>query len=153
MRTCSKHCLVSYVYVVSVLVLLSFPSLHAQGTPTGKLITVVEADSLFGGVQIAVNFTADSVQNWLAQTDSVIMFSIRDGQLFVLGDHRKVIAPPAAVVNPDEVFHLYSKSKVEELLHSGAEPLIDFEQRKSVMTIKDGSSVLEFGDNCPPNCN
>lgn len=152
MRTCSNHHSVSFIIFVSALVVFSFASLHAQSTPAGKLITVIEADSLFGGVQISVNFTSDSVQNWLALTDSVIMFSIRDSQLVVLGDKRKVISPDGAEVKPDDVFHVYSKSKVEELMHVGAEPVINFEQRKSVMTIKDGSSVLEFGDNCPPFC-
>jgi hypothetical protein len=124
----------------------------AQNNLKGKIIPLTQADSLFGPVQQTIRVSAADVRTWLAQTDSVIMFAIRDSQLVVLGDARKLITPVSVEVKADDVFHLFSKSKLEELLSTGTDEIILYEQRTDVLTITDGTNVLEFSYPCPPVC-
>lgn len=124
----------------------------SEETPAGRIISKIEADSLFGPAVQSVTIKSDSVNNWVAKSDSRLMFALENGQVVVLRNKRELIAPATAVVSPAAVFHAYAKAKVAQLILSSKSPDVYFEQRSKVFSITCGDSTLEFGVGCPPWC-
>ncbi|MBK7980263.1 MAG: hypothetical protein IPK06_09775 [Ignavibacteriae bacterium] len=81
------------------------------------------------------------------------MFKLENDKLTVLGDQRKVISPNTIAIESSEVFHMYSKSKVIEILIKGGNTQTYFENRKNVFSITNGNYTLEYSTPCPPYCN
>ena len=86
------------------------------------------------------------------QTQNYVMFQIINGELIILGDGREVLYPVDKIVDPKEVFALFSKSKVIELLCLGSGNLVTVEKRQSHLTVTFGLNTLEYGEPCPPYC-
>ena len=118
----------------------------------GKIFSKMEADSLFGNVIDSISINQSELNSLLNKTENYIMFQINKGKLIILGDGRNVLYPVGKNVNSDEVFALFSKSKVVELLNSGKGTILIFEKRRSHLTITFDLVTLEFSEWCPPNC-
>lgn len=120
----------------------------------GQIFTKAEADTLFGSISISVSVPVSEIQNFLDQTNNVLMFKIKDGNLIVLGDGREPIYPSSDTVSviTTEIFKVYSKSIITELLNKGESGMVYIERRKSELTITFGGFTLEMGTFCPPFC-
>ena len=118
----------------------------------GKIFSKMEADSLFGNVIDSISINQSELNSLLNKTENYIMFQINKGKLIILGDGRNVLYPVGKNVNSDEVFALFSKSKVVELLNSGKGTILIFEKRRSHLTITFDLVTLEFSVWCPPFC-
>ena len=118
----------------------------------GKIISQAEANNLFGGVIESAPISLCDLISVLNQTQNYIMFQINSGELVILGDGRKVLYPAGRNVDSKEVFALYSKSKVIELLCSGGGNIVTVEKRQSHLTVTFGLNTLEFSSWCPPFC-
>jgi hypothetical protein len=118
----------------------------------GKIYTKDEADKLYGNVIESVQISVSEVNSLLNQTQDKIMFSILNNQLVLLGDNRKVLSATTQNISPSDVFAVYSKSKLLELLNYGNGINVYFEKRASRPTITFGLHTLEFATICPPIC-
>ncbi len=118
----------------------------------GKIFSQEEANNLFGNVIESIPINLCDLISVLNQTQNYIMFQINNGELIILGDGRKILYPIGKNVDPKEVFALYSKSKVIELLCLGSGNTVAVEKRQSHLTVTFGLNTLEFSEWCPPIC-
>ena len=118
----------------------------------GKIFARAEADQLFGAVKDSVILPVSELHDFLDQSNNFLMFSIKDGNLIVLGDEREPVYPDSISVPSTDVFEVFSKSIITELLKSDGPGVVYIEKRKSVLTITFGKLILEQGANCPPFC-
>jgi len=118
----------------------------------GKIYSKEEANTLFGNVIDSTSVSLCDLISTINQTQNYVMFQIISGELIILGDGRKVLYPVGKTVDPKEVFTLFSKSKVVELLCLGSGNTVTVEKRKDHLTITFGLNTLEFGEPCPPFC-
>ncbi len=141
-------------YSLILLLVLSFAVSAAYAAdPIGKIISKTEADSSFGNVLISVSMTKENVVEFQNKcTTNVIMFDISDSKLRVLDGNRQPILNVDSPVKDTDVFHVYSMSKVQELLSLSADSNVLFEVRENVFSITSGDYTLEFGNPCPPIC-
>lgn len=139
-----------------IFTLLLFSILSFEGTvysqTVGKIYSKNEADSLFGKVIESVQIKADQFESIIQQSNIYVMIRVLNGELTVLGDGRNILYPAALSVEPGDVFLLYSKSKVEELLGLSSGSAINIERRLGTTTITSGIYTLEEGWPCPPYC-
>ncbi|MBI2419911.1 MAG: hypothetical protein HYV28_18765 [Ignavibacteriales bacterium] len=140
-----------HLFLFSLLFVCFSPNFYS-GEVIGKIIPKPEADMLFGPVITSVEFPAAQVRDWLNSSNDYILFSIKDNRLYVLTNTRAVIYPSTEFVQASDVFHVYSISKVVELLSIGGKGSVSFEVRKSVFSITMGNETLEYGTFCPPLC-
>jgi len=145
---------------ICIFIILSIlPSIVFSQT-YGKIFTKVEADSLFGPVVEKQLLEKVVLEEALKKTDKVAMFKILNNKLTILGDKRakvlnttnNIMDSTTNYVNSDEIFHTYSKTKLEELLKLGGEKETFVENRADVLTLTNGVFTLEAGTDCPPNC-
>jgi hypothetical protein len=119
----------------------------------GKIITKEEADNLFGAVITSVKITPAELTAAIANTETNVMFRIIDGQALILGDRRKPIYPTTSfIVGPEDVYNMYSKLIVLELLNKSKGEAVYMESRKEVFSITYGDYTLEYSLLCPPIC-
>ncbi|MCB0745946.1 MAG: hypothetical protein KDC90_00650, partial [Ignavibacteriae bacterium] len=111
-----------------------------------------EADNLFGEVLIEKEIDLTELNNLLNNTNNVIMFKLDAEGFTVLGDDRKLLLSTANYVEKNEIFHMFSKSKVQELVKNGTGKLIKLQKRNEVFTINSGNFTLELSLPCPPGC-
>jgi len=136
---------------VAVLIVL-FLSTSITAQEVGEIFTKQKADDLFGEVLESYSVSTSTVIKWLNSTDDKIMFLLKNGTLTVLGDDRDLVYSTTQYSETNEVFHLYSKSKVTELLDSDKNSTTYFENRRNVFTITNGYFTLEVSWPCPPKC-
>lgn len=118
----------------------------------GKIFTKAEADSLYGPVLDRQLIENDVLEAALKKTEKVAMFKFMNNKLTILGDERSKILNAEGYADNNEVFHMYSKSKIEELLKLGGNIATFVEYRAKVLTISNGAHTLEMSDPCPPDC-
>jgi len=118
----------------------------------GKIYSASEANKNYGSVLSSVELSSSQILSLCGQTSKYIMFNIKDGKLSILGDNRTPLYPIGFAVDASEVYVVYSKSIVEELLKSGKADTIIIEQRKDVISLTNGQQTLEMGGWCPPIC-
>jgi hypothetical protein len=118
----------------------------------GTIFSAAEADNQFGQVQSSVEMSSSGISSLLNQTTKYLMFSIKEEKLYILGDARSPIFPDDFTPGDGEVFAVYSKSKIEELLNTGRADAALFEKRNDVFSITNGNLTLENGTWCPPFC-
>ena len=141
----------SKIRFVSILFLfLLVSSVYSQ--EVGEVFSAQEANNNFGKVLESYSVSTSTVRSWLNSTDDKIMFLLKNGMLTVLGDDRVLIYSNTQYSETSEVFHLYSKSKVAELLYKGGNSTTNFENRENVFTINNGNYTLEISYPCPPHC-
>lgn len=125
-------------------------SLSAQ--PYGKVLKKSKADRLFGRVLVSSKMSVKEFTQIIDRSPDVVMLNVLNKQLYILGDKRKVLYPADKTVDTATVFHVFSKSKVEELLKANKDTTITVELRKKHLTVTHGASTLEYSSLCPPWC-
>ncbi|NJD22585.1 MAG: hypothetical protein FIA82_07950 [Melioribacter sp.] len=118
----------------------------------GKIYSKEEANTLFGNVIDSASVSLCDLISAINQNQNYVMFQIINGELIILGDGRKVLYPVGKNVDPNEVFALYSKSKVVELLCLSSGNTVAVEKRQSHLTVTFGLNTLEESWLCPPFC-
>jgi len=145
MKTVTSKTLLTAIFI------LVFSTVSFSQT-IGKIFSKEEADKLFGDVIESTSMSlCDFISN-INQTQNYVMFKENNGELIILGDGRKVLYPVGKKVEPEEVFALFSKSIVVELLCLSSGDKITVEKRKEHLTVTYGLNTLEFAEWCPPNC-
>lgn len=118
----------------------------------GKIYTKSAADSLYGKVIVSSAINISDLNSMISETKNLVMFSILNNQLVLLGDNRIVLSANAVTVSPIDIFAVCSKSKILELLNYGDASQIKFEIRLGHPTITYGMHTLEEIPFCPPIC-
>jgi hypothetical protein len=80
------------------------------------------------------------------------MFRIRDNQLIILDNKRKILYPAGVQIASQEVFTVYSITMINELLSNVSTTPVRIEQRRDVLSISYGQMTMEVGTPCPPIC-
>lgn len=139
-------------YVILIFLIFIFTNLsYAQSI--GKIYDKDEADKIYGPSNKTLSLTRTALDDILDKTNKYVLFRIENNQVVILGDDRKVLSPVQYNLSEDEVFHLYSKSKVVELLNKGKSSTVYVEQRQTPLTLTNGNYTLEDSELCPPFCN
>ena len=118
----------------------------------GIIYLTAEVDQEFGIVQSSIEISSEELKSFLNQTNKYLMFKIINGKLYILGDNRSVLFPSEGYLNPEEVFAVYSKSKVYELIDTGGEKINAVENRNGIFSVTNGLYTLEASGWCPPLC-
>lgn len=119
----------------------------------GKIISLNEAEEIFGKVLEEQSISVDVLKNVLNNTIKCVMFNINNSDLTILGDNRMLLYSTNTFIENNDVFHLFSKSKCEELLRLGENKICLFQKREKAFTIENGQYILEYSIPCPPKCN
>jgi hypothetical protein len=118
----------------------------------GIIYLTAEVEQEFGIVQSLIEISSEELKSFLNQTNKYLMFKIINGILYILGDNRSVLFPSEGYINPEEVFAVYSKSKVYELIDTGGEKINAVENRNGIFSVTNGLYTLEASGWCPPLC-
>lgn len=118
----------------------------------GKIFIKAEADSLFGPVQNADTIKTEILKQLADKSPDYLMFNITDGKANIINSSREVIYGTMETVKPEQVFELFSASKVQELITTGGADITIIELRTNVLTITNGTTIMEEGIPCPPHC-
>ena len=118
----------------------------------GKIISATEGEKLFGNVIASHEIIINDLLAYCQKAGSVIMFAEENGELFVAGRGRKILSFNQKQPSQDLIFHVYSVSKVDELLTLGKDEFTVVEIRSDVIDLKNGEFILEYGFPCPPYC-
>ncbi|MBI5729794.1 MAG: hypothetical protein HY963_01530 [Ignavibacteriales bacterium] len=118
----------------------------------GKIFSKSEANVLFGNIIESAQMNISQFTSVIQQTNNFVMVKVQDGELIILGNGRALLYPSGKSIGPNEVFYLYSKSKIIELLGMSSENVISVERRSNTTTLTYGSFTLEEGWPCPPWC-
>ena len=135
-----------FLIIISILPSIVFSQTY------GKIFTKAEADSLYGPVLDRQLIENDVLEAALKKTDKVAMFKFLNNKITILGDKRSKLLNAEKYRDNNEVFHMYSKSKVDELLKLGGNIASFVEYRAKVISITNGGYTLEASTDCPPNC-
>lgn len=139
---------------ISLLLLLSSNAVMSQTElgVVGKIYTKTDADKLYGKVLESRTMDTDVILDALTKVDYYIMFKIIDGKIAITDKFRNQISSEKFEIKDDEVMHIYSKTKVAEVINKGGESSTKIERRADVLTITNGFSTLEMSSLCPPYC-
>lgn len=118
----------------------------------GKIVSVAEAANLFGQVATSYQLITTDLLDYCQKAGRVIMFAEEKGELFVAGAGRIILSVNTVMPSPDLVFHVYSVTKVNELLTLGKDQITIVEIRSDVVDLKNGEFILEYSSLCPPLC-
>lgn len=140
--------------VIALFLILISNSLFAQAElgVVGKIYTKADADKLYGKVLESKIISTKAIVEAIEKVDYYIMFKIIDGKVAIADRFRTSISPELVTISSDEVMHIYSKTKVAEVLNKGGEPTTTIEKRADVLTITNGMYTLEMAILCPPVC-
>ena len=141
----------NFFMLLSILFLMTINQSFSQ--EYGKIFSKNEADKLFGVVYKSQNIKKDVLISALQNTSKVVMFKLENNFLTILGDEREVLFSSGSFTDKNQVFRLFSKSKVEELLRLGNDDNCFVEDRERVLTVTNGDYTLEVSVPCPPTCN
>ncbi|MCB9211018.1 MAG: hypothetical protein H6610_08640 [Ignavibacteriales bacterium] len=141
----------NFFMLLSILFLMTINQSFSQ--EYGKIFSKTEADKLFGVVYKSQNIKKDVLISALQNTSKVVMFKLENNFLTILGDEREVLFSSGSFTDKNQVFRLFSKSKVEELLRLGNDVNCFVEDRERVLTVTNGDYTLEVSVPCPPTCN
>ena len=111
-----------------------------------------EADQLYGIVLDKMVINADKLEEILLSVNDKVMFRLENNKLTILGDNRSLLYCSSNFIESNQLFHMYSKSKVLELIYKGNEQTVTLENRKEVFSITVGNYTLETSWPCPPYC-
>lgn len=144
---------------LTILIIISSNSFgYAQATGViGKLFTKAQADQNFGKVNSSVTVNTLTITQAIEKSPDYLLFNIVNGNLLILNRKRGVLysANPATMKVASNVpFHIFSVSKVKELISSGGNnPFTIVELRDNgILTITNGTETMEMSLMCPPYC-
>lgn len=118
----------------------------------GKIFDKEEANGLYGPVLESRIMNVDEFKALINLTTDKVMFRLENNQISILGDTRNLLYSNSKFIVTNQLFHMYSKSKVIELLNIGKSEIVVLENRKEVFSITVGDYTLEMSNPCPPNC-
>ncbi|MFA6597560.1 MAG: hypothetical protein WCS69_07545 [Ignavibacteriaceae bacterium] len=118
----------------------------------GKIISATEGENLFGEIISSYKLSSEELLSYSQNAGQLIMFAEENDELFVAGSGRVILSLNTKAPSQDLVFHVYSVSKVNELLTLGKEEVMVVEVRSDVVDLKNGEFILEFALLCPPYC-
>jgi len=118
----------------------------------GKIISATEGENLFGTVITSYQLNTNDLLGYCQNAGQLIMFAEENATLFIAGTGRRMLSTGDKAPSPELVFHVYSVSKVNELLTLGKEEVTVIEVRSDVVDLKNGAFILEFATLCPPFC-
>ena len=118
----------------------------------GKIVSVAEAANLFGQFVTSYQLLAIDLLDYCQNAGRVIMFAEENGELYIAGTGRTTLSTNTQPPSPDLIFHVFSVTKVNELIALGNEQFTIVEIRTDVVDLKNGEYVLEYGWPCPPYC-
>jgi hypothetical protein len=72
--------------------------------------------------------------------------------LTILGDNRILLYSLTSYLEKNEVFHVFSKNKVSELITISKNDMCYLENREKAFTITKGNFILDLSEPCPPRC-
>jgi len=127
-------------------------NINCFGQVYGKLFTRAAANEKFGSVIDSVELSVKNFQKLLNQTDNYAMFKIVNDTIIILDQNRQVLYPEGLKITAEEVFTMYSKSVIEDLISIGDSKSVFFEQRSKVLSVTIGHVTMEVGGLCPPIC-
>lgn len=130
-----------------LLLTLLISSIFAQG----EIFTAEKANQLFGKVTQSVEISTSELSSRIKLTEQQVMFRVENSKMNILGDNRKSLLTKFEV-NDSDVYHMFSKEKVKELLSSGGASTTYVEMRGDVLTVTNGNYTLEVSMLCPPFC-
>lgn len=141
------------VLIVTLLFSFAFVNISNENiSGPGKIIFAKEANVLFGEISESVWISENELSTYIKKCNHYIMFQIKNNKLYILDDKRNVLFPGSITVKDDDVFHLFSKEKLSELIALSSVELIAVEKRGNVLTITKGDYTLEYSAPCPPYC-
>jgi len=118
----------------------------------GKIVSVTEGENLFGTVITSHQLNTSDLLGYCQKAGRVIMFAEENGELYVAGTGRIFLSLNTKAPSPDLVFHVYTVTKVNELITLGKNEITFVEIRSDVVDLKNGEFILEFAEICPPYC-
>ena len=145
-----------------VLTILFFISLNSAGysqatVVIGKLYTKADANQTYGAVVSSVTINTQILLNAIEKSPGYIMFNIINGQLTILNGKRGVLFSTdklTTAVPARTVFHIFSASKVQELITLGGNSTFTTIELRpnNVLTVTSNTATLEGSLQCPPIC-
>lgn len=135
--------------ILLLVVIITQIPMHAQ--EIGKIFTEKEADQLFGKPTKEIVLPVEDIINFASASEKVLMFNLINSKLVVLGDSRKAISTHRSI-SYNEPMHVFSKSKVLELLKTSKSFYVKIQLRGDILSIQYGTFVLEMAMWCPPYC-
>jgi len=139
--------------VKKLILIFIFSTITICAQTVGKIYDKDEADSLYGSSVTTLSMSKSLLAAILDETSDYVMFKIDNNRIIILGDDREQLYPGQLIISEADVFTMYSKSKVVELLNQGSGTTVYVEQRSTPLTLTYGESTLEEGSLCPPFCN
>jgi len=139
-------------FALLFLLLLSLTSTAIYSQEVGQIFDKKEADVLYGPVLESRTISTDKFEAIIIFADDKVMFRLENDQISILGDTRNLLYSNSKFIVSNQVFHMYSKSKVLELLNIGKSLIVTLENRKNVFSITVGDYTLEMSNPCPPFC-
>lgn len=118
----------------------------------GMIISLSEAMTLFGEVTKSFSVETKFLLECCSQTQTVLMFGEAENTLVIAGNNRMVLLPQGFQLAASIVMHTFDKNIINELLSLGGSQVTEIEFRSTVLDLKNGETVLEFGWPCPPYC-
>lgn len=118
----------------------------------GKIFTKDEADQLFGKVISSVELKKSDLKKALAKSKNHVHFKIKNKKALVMDERKQSLTDEMVSLASDEVTNVFSKSVVNEFLKKSKAETLIVEERAGVLSISDGTFVLEFAGVCPPIC-
>jgi hypothetical protein len=138
------------VFCTMFVILLLSTTIYSQ--EVGQIFDKNEADQLYGIVLEKMVINADELKDILQSVNDKVMFLLEKKQITILGDNRSLLYCNSNFIETNQLFHMFSKSKVIELLYKGNEQTVILENRKEVFSITVGNYTLETSFPCPPFC-
>lgn len=124
----------------------------AESYSEGEIIPRETANENFGLASLSVLIPSEQMQEIASKTENLLMFIFMENKLIILGDNRNPLYPEGVSISSDDIFKVYSKAKVLELIQFGGNVNNYIELRMDKITITNGEYTLEFGSMCPPWC-
>ena len=118
----------------------------------GKIVSANDGDNLFGAVIASYQLNTNDLLAYCQKAGRVIMFAEENGELYIAGTGRTTLSTNTQHPSPNLVFHVYSVTKVNELITLGKDQITVVEIRSDVVDLKNGEFILEFSSPCPPFC-
>lgn len=118
----------------------------------GNIVSATDGESLFGAVINSYQLNTNDLLGYCQKAGRVIMFAEENGELYIAGPGRTTLSTNTQPPSPDLIFHVYSVTKVNELITLGNDQFTIVEIRSDVVDLKNGEYILEYSWPCPPYC-
>ncbi len=168
--------LFSLFLMISIIIVISSSISTAQTDigVIGKKFTRNDANALFGKVTSSIQVSKSEIAFALLKAEKYVYFTIRNNQVYVLGDRRLPLNRADFTWEKGTVAYALSKSVVEDFINNTKSRMLTFELRSSrpssifnksgqvsttlddlnsiVFTISSDAETLEMSLPCPPLC-